>query len=130
MTRNLIVILLVAVVPGNLFYFQGTKKVEGYSPNAQKIVHTGDEHLEDFRRRFDEWLNEFQRDIKEFRESERGRRLEEKMQKLMEEARIKAKRNIEEFRNEISRFKEELNRNIEEFRKPRREKEGEDLKEV
>ncbi len=94
-------------------------KVEGYSSRTQFFLRTQKRSLEGSYRRLENWLNELQKGIKEFKEE---------MQQLMKRARKSADKGIEEFNKEIPDMKKRFDEILEELKKLGRDKEAEQFK--
>ena len=104
--------------------FSQGARAEGYSSRSEFFLRTQEKALEGPYRKFENWLNEFRRELKKFREGEEGRRLRKEMQELMEETRRSAEKGIEEFKKEIPHLKERFDEIIEELRKPGKDREA------
>jgi MlaD protein len=104
--------------------FSQGARAEGYSSRSQFLLRTEKRALEDPYRKFENWLNEFQKELKELREGEKGKKLKNQMQELMEEARRSAEKGIEEFKKEIPHLKERFDEIIKELRKPSKDREA------
>ncbi len=102
--------------------------VKGYSSRAEFFVSSGGRILENALDEFENWLEEFQRGIEEYRESERGRKLREEIEELMEEARRSAEMGITELREENPHLKERLNEIITELRELGKGEDAEELR--
>jgi hypothetical protein len=103
-------------------------RIEGYSSRTQFFLRTQGKALEGSYRRFENWLNELQKGIKEFREDEKGKRLKEEMQQLMESVRKSTDKGIDEFKKEIPALKKRFDEIIEELKKLGRDKEAEEFR--
>lgn len=97
--------------------FSQGAKADGYSSRAQFALRTQEKALEDSYRKFEKWLNQL-------RESGEGKKLEKRMQELMEEARRHAEKGIEEFRKEIPNLKKKFDEIIKELKKSNEGKEA------
>jgi hypothetical protein len=96
--------------------FSQGAKAKGYSSRSQFALRKQERALEDSYRKFENWL-------RQFGESEEGKKLKKQMQELMEEARKSAEKGIEEFRKEIPNLKKKFDEIIKELKKPNEGKE-------